>query len=491
MAAASLQQHFINTPIRITVVESSKIDTVGVGEATIPTIRRFYANLGMTDDDVLRATQGTCKLGIQFNDWYSPGSSFIHPFGHFGQSVRGVGFHHYWLKMRELGDLAPLGQYSLGVTLASNNKFILPAPNPPSTLSVFDWALHFDAALFAALMRDFATARGCTHVDAMITDVKLRPDDGFVESLVLDNGDSVSGDLFIDCSGFRSLLLDQALGIGYEDWSKWLFCDSACVAQTTNVGEPSPYTRVNARRAGWQWRIPLRSRTGNGYVYSSRFISDDDAQEEFRQNLEGDLLTEPRKLNFTPGRRSKSWYKNCVALGLSSGFLEPLESTSIALIETGIERLKSLFPGRGFDQACIDEFNENTALEYERVRDFIILHYKATKRDDTAFWRECSDLDIPETLQRKIELFRKRGYFVRYRWEMFHPASWLAIYAGFNILPESYDPAVDSMEERYLVDSLTAMRASVQKLVNESPAHQAFLDEVYKGGSAARRENRY
>jgi tryptophan halogenase len=481
MAAASLQQHFLNTPVEITLIESSKIDTIGVGEATIPTIRRFYQNLGMTDEEVLRATQGTCKLGIQFNDWHSPGSSFIHPFGLFGQDVRGIGFHHFWLRMKDRGDESPIARYSLGADLALHDKFVLPSPNPPSSLSIFDWALHFDASLFAGHMKSFATSKGCRHIDALITDVVQRSEDGFIESLQLDNGDTVTGDLFIDCSGFRSLLLDQTLEVGYEDWSRWLFCDSAWAVQSSNVGSPSPYTRVNAREAGWQWRIPLRSRTGNGYVYSSRFTDDPAALDVLVQHVDGELLTEPRKLNFTPGRRTRSWEKNCVALGLSSGFLEPLESTSIALIETGIERLKSLFPDRGFSQACIDEFNENTALEYERVRDFIILHYKLSRRDDTPFWRECAGMDIPGTLQKKIDLFRTRGYFVRYRWEMFHPVSWLAIYSGFNFLPETYDPGVDNFDEKYLEDSLSAMRASVRKAVEESPTHEEFLDTVYSG----------
>jgi tryptophan halogenase len=479
MTAASLQQHFANTPVTVTLIESSKIDTVGVGEATIPTIRRFYRSLGMSDEQVLRATHGTCKLGIQFNDWHSPGSSFIHPFGLFGQDVRNIGFHHYWLKMKGQGEATPIGDYSLGVSLAKNYKFNIPATNPPSSLSVFDWALHLDASRFAALMREFATSKGCRHIDAMITEVNQRADDGFIESLQLDSGETVSGDLFIDCSGFRGLLIDKTLDVGYEDWSRWLFCDSACVVQSRNVGDPAPFTRVDAREAGWQWRIPLRSRTGNGHVYSSRFVDDETARKTLTDNVEGELLTEPRKLSFTPGRREKCWHKNCIAVGLASGFLEPLESTSIALIETNIERIKMLFPDRGFNQAVIDEFNEISALEYERVRDFIILHYKASARDDTPFWRECSAMEIPETLQKKIELFRARGHFVRYRWEMFHPASWLAIYTGFDILPEDYDPGVDSFDARYVSESLSAMKASLQKFVGESPTHQGFLDDVY------------
>jgi tryptophan halogenase len=491
MAAASLQQHFLNTPLKITLIESSKIDTVGVGEATIPTIRRFYHNLGMSDQEVLQATQGTCKLGIQFNDWHRPGSSFIHPFGLFGQDVKGIGFHHFWLKLREQGDTTPIGAYSLGASLAVNNKFTFPSATPPSSLSIFDWALHFDASLFAKHMRQFATSKGCKHIDAMITEVTQRPEDGFIESLRLDNGETVRGDLFIDCSGFRSLLLDQTLEVGYEDWSEWLFCDSAVVAQTKNVGSPSPYTKVNARDAGWQWRIPLRSRTGNGHVYSSRFIDDQQAEDALTSTVEGELLTEPRKLTFRPGRRTRSWHKNCIALGLSSGFLEPLESTSIALIETGIERIKQLFPDRRFEQSCIDEFNEVSALEYERVRDFIILHYKATARSDTDFWRECGAMQIPETLQKKIDLFKARGYFLRYRWEMFHPASWLAIYTGFELLPDSYDPAVDSFDSGYIARSLGAMKASLEKAVKETPPHQEFLDTLDGGKEILRNEKRY
>ena len=491
MAAASLQQHFMNTPVTVSLIESSNIDTVGVGEATIPTIRRFYQDLGMTDAEVLLATQGTCKLGIQFNDWHKPGSSFIHPFGLFGQDVRNIGFHHFWLKLREQGDTTPIGEYSLGASLALNNKFIFPAAKPRSSLSVFDWALHFDASLFAAHMQDFAKSKGCRHIDAVVTNVYERPEDGFIEALQLDTGERISGDLFIDCTGFHGLLIDKTLEVGYEDWSQWLFCDSACVVQTENVGAPTPYTRVNARDAGWQWRIPLRSRTGNGYVYSSRFIDDQEAEDTLTRTIEGKMRGEPRKLSFVPGRRTESWSKNCIALGLSSGFLEPLESTSIALIETGIERIKQLFPDRGFDKTCIDEFNETTALEYERVRDFIILHYKASARDDTTFWRECTAMEIPETLQRKIDLFKARGYFVRYRWEMFHPASWLAIYTGFNILPETYDPGVESFEASYIAENLAAMKASLRKAVNESPEHQKFLDTLYGGGNIERRERKY
>ena len=484
MAAASLQHHFANTGLKFTVVDSSSIGTIGVGEATIPTIRRFYANLGLSDREVMRATQATVKLGIQFNDWHSAGSSFIHPFGLFGQDLRGIGFHHFWKKLRERGSGARLGEYSLGASLAVNEKFTPPSANPPSSLSVFDWALHLDASLFAEFLRDYAMRRGCSHIDSIITRVNLRREDGFIESLLLESGQELQGDLFIDCSGFRGLLIEEALHTGYENWSHWLRCDSAYAVQTESLGTPPPYTRVDAQGAGWQWRIPLRHRTGNGHVYSSSYMDDQRARDVLLENLQGRLLHEPRKLSFVPGRRKRAWNKNCIALGLAAGFLEPLESTSIALIETGIERIKMLFPDLSFNPHCIDEFNEMTAEEYERVRDFIILHYKGTARSDTEFWRDCAAADIPATLEKKIELFRARGHFVKYRWEMFHPASWLAIYEGFDILPQGYDPGVDAFDTAYVEKSLAAMHKSLRDAVAGAPSHQQFLDELYSNDKA-------
>lgn len=480
MAAASLQHHFANTGLDITVVESSNIGTVGVGEATIPTIRRFYRALELSDKEVMQATQATVKLGIQFNDWLKPGSSFIHPFGLYGQELRGIGFHHFWLKLRQQGLAARLGEYSLGAALALGGKFVAPSPNPPSSLSVFDWALHLDASRFAAFLQNYATDKGCRHVDAVVSAVNLQPEDGFIKSLSLDSGEELSGDLFIDCSGFRGLLIEQALHTGYEDWGDYLFCDSALAVQSGPGSDPRPYTCVNARPAGWQWKIPLRHRTGNGHVYSSRYMDDDRALKILLEGVEGEILHEPRKLTFTPGRRKKAWNRNCIALGLAAGFLEPLESTSIALIETGIERIKQLFPDMSFNPALIEEFNETTVEEYERVRDFIILHYKATARRDTDFWRDCASNEIPSSLQKKIELFQARGYFLKYRWEMFHPASWLAIYEGFDMLPDSYDPGVDAFDQGYIEQSLTAMHKSLCEAVDAAPPHQQFLDELHR-----------
>jgi tryptophan halogenase len=474
MAAAALSAHLRGTGTRITLVESSEIGTVGVGEATIPTIRRFYANLGMRDAEVMQACDATAKLGIRFVDWLRPGHDCVHPFGRFGQDLRGVDFHHYWLKARAAGDATALGAYSLGATLAERGHATIPAPNPPSQLSVFDWALHFDAALFAAHMRRFAETMGVTRIDARIADVVLRAEDGFVEALALADGRRIEGDLFIDCSGFRALLIGEALGIPYRDWSHWLLCDGAFAVQSEGAGEPPSCTTVTARTAGWQWRIPLRRREGNGLVFSSRFQSDDDAREELLANIPAAPTMEPRRLRFTPGRREAAWAKNCVALGLASGFLEPLESTSIALIETGIERLKQLFPDKRFDPAVIDEFNEQSAEEMERVRDFIILHYLLNGRDG-AFWQACREVALPDSLSRKLALWRARGAFVRYRWEMFSPASWLAIYAGFGDLPERTDPALAAVSDSELTRALAAMRGSIDEAVADTPTHAEFL----------------
>ena len=478
MAAAALVQHYRSTPLKITVVESSEIGTIGVGEATIPTIRRFYANLGMSDADVMRATQASCKLGIRFQGWSGEDSDFIHPFGLYGQDLNGVGFHHYWLKAHGEGDATPVGAYSLGAALAEGGRFTLPSRNPPSPMSVFDWALHLDASLFAQHLRRFAEASGCVRIDARVEAVLTRPD-GYIAALKLADGREIAGDLFIDCTGFRALLIGQTMGVGYEDWGDWLPCDAALAVQTENAEDepPQPFTRVTARRAGWQWGIPLRHRAGNGYVYSSRHISEDEATAELMANLPGRPLMEPRRIPFRPGRRARAWEKNCVALGLASGFLEPLESTSIALIETGIERLKQLFPDRRFLQPAIDEFNDQSAREMERVRDFIILHYRLNGRDDP-FWSECRDRPVPETLARKMALWTTRGEFIRYRWEMFHPASWLAIYSGMGCLPADYDPAVDAIDAEYLRRSLGQMRTAVSDMVARTPTHAAFLAEL-------------
>lgn len=479
MTAASLSQHFAKTSVVIKLVETSAIGTIGVGEATIPTLRRFYQKLGIKDVDLMRATQATVKLGIEFQDWYKQGTSFIHPFGLFGQKAHGIDFHHYWNKLRSRGDTSEFSEYSLGVALAKASKFTFPSPNPPSALSVFDWALHFDAALFAKVMQNYACAHGIEHIDAKINAVNLERDTGFIRSLSLDDGRELVGDLFIDCTGFRGLLIEETLHTGYIDWSPWLFCDRAIAVQSELVGAPVPRTLAKAQSAGWQWRIPLRHRQGNGHVYSSQFCRDTEAEEILLKHIDGKILHTPRQLTFTAGRRKQAWNKNCIAVGLAAGFLEPLESTSIALIETAIEKICGSFPNPYFNAERVARFNEVTATEYERVRDFIILHYKANQRDDSDFWRQCRDISLPETLQAKIDAYCERGEMLHYSWEMFHPSSWLAIYTGFNWLPAQYHPGVDAIDIDYVDRSLTEMRKSIKNAVDAIAPYEDFIAEHF------------
>lgn len=474
MAAAAFARHFVGIDLKIKLVESSGIGTIGVGEATIPTIRRFYAKLGMTDESVMQATGATAKLGILFQDWHRVGEGFIHPFGLYGQDYGDVAFHHLWLQRRLAGDPRPITEYSLGASLAEHGRMALPQPNPPTPLAVYDWAIHLDASLFAKHLRSYAEASGVERIDAVVAEVE-RGSAG-VAALRLDDGRRIEGDLFIDCTGFRSMLLGETMGVGFEDWRDWLPCDAAIAVQTENAAaDPPPYTRAHAKSAGWQWRIPLRHRAGNGLVYSSELMSEDEATATLMADLPGEPLIEPRRIPFRSGRRTQAWRGNVVALGLASGFLEPLESTSIALIETGIERLKELFPDRNMAPALADEFNDATAREMERVRDFIILHYKLTRRDDTPFWRHCQAMAVPETLRRKMALWDARGEFVRYRWEMFHPASWLAMYTGFDRLPASINPAVAGADMGRIGQALDRMRASVADAVRRTPTHAQFL----------------
>lgn len=483
MCAAALAKHFENTSISITLIESPDIATIGVGEATIPTLRRFYAALGLSDGDVIRATGATCKLGIEFADWYKPNHRFIHPFGRFGQDVKGIDFHHFWLKMHQAGYPAPIDSFSLGIQLAKAGKFSLPSNNPPSSLSRFDWALHFDATAFAQLMQKTAINLGVKHLQGTIKDVQLRESDGFISGLQLESQPPIYGDLFIDCTGFRALLIGKALGTSYQSWQDLLLCDKAVVVQTelSTPNAPPSFTQAKAHGAGWQWKIPLQTRQGNGHVFSSHFMDDDEATELLLEQAQAKPTQEPRIIHFKPGRREKAWAKNCIALGLAAGFLEPLESTSIALIETGIEKIKLLFPNKNCDQTLQDEFNDMTRMEYERVRDFIILHYKLNQREGEPFWDACRHMKTPKTLTKKMALFKSNGHLLKYRWEIFQNPSWIALYTGFNYLPKDYNPAADSFDNTYLESAFNAMKTSVSEAVSQTPSHQSFINSVMKG----------
>ncbi|MDP3404169.1 MAG: tryptophan 7-halogenase [Brevundimonas sp.] len=475
MTAAALST-LVNRPdLSIQLVESEEIGTVGVGEATIPHIRSFNQRLGLDEDMFMARTQATFKLGIEFRDWARLGDSYIHPFGAYGRSIDRVGFHHHWLRLRRAGTAAEIHDYSLPVVAARMGRFTRPGTDPRSLLSTFSYAFQFDAGLYAAYLREHAEAHGVVRTEGKVTRVEQDPHSGHIRAVELDRGDRIEGDLFIDCSGFRGLLIEGALKAGYEDWTQWLPCDRA-VAVPCDTVEPSvPYTRATALEAGWSWRIPLQHRVGNGYVYSSAFLSDDQAVERLLGRLEGPARAEPRLLRFTTGRRRRQWLGNCVAIGLSSGFLEPLESTSIHLIQAAITTLVELFPDTGFDPADADEFNRVMDLEYDRIRDFLVLHYNATERDDTPFWDHCRTMAVPDSLAEKMALFRERGVVARYRDGLFLEPSWLAVYFGQRMEPNAWDPLSDRAPDGPLAETLETLRTSIQREAAAMPLHEAFV----------------
>lgn len=475
MAAAAFSRFLNNGYTRITVVESDDIGTVGVGEATIPPILNFNAMIGLDENEFIAETKGTFKLGIEFVDWGAKGDSYFHPFGNYAQDLQGVHFHQLYLRERARRPLPDIAAWSMSAVAASLGKFGRPSANAQSPVRELFYAFHFDAGLYAKLLRRVSESRGIQRIEGTITDVTLRPEDGFVQSVTLADGRTVAGDLFIDCSGFRGLLIEEALETGYEDWRHWLPCDRAVAVPCANVREPTPFTRSTARDAGWQWRIPLQHRVGNGLVYSSEFLDDDTAEQQLLASLEGEPLAEPRRLRFVTGRRRESWSRNVVALGLSSGFIEPLESTSIHFIQSGIARLIALFPDKRFDPIERDEYNRQMRDLYEDVRDFIILHYKATQRADTPFWDRCRTMDIPESLSRKIDLFRGKGRLFRDGVELFSNTSWTAVLLGQRIVPREHEPAADALDENLVAQALEQMRQGYWETAQRLPTHAEFL----------------
>lgn len=476
MTAAALAKAF-GTHCEIRLVESAEIGTVGVGEATIPHIQLFNEMLGVDENEFMRKTQATFKLGIEFVNWKQIGESYVHPFGVYGDDIAAVPFHHYWLKLNSLGLAPALEDFSLTTQAAYSNKFMRPIAIQDSPLSKLNYAFQFDAGLYAAFLRDYSEVRGVKRVEGKIAQVHLREGDGFIQSLQLENGENIDGDLFIDCTGFRGLLIEQALHTGYEDWSHWLPCDRALAVPCTNTGELTPYTRATAHSAGWQWRIPLQHRTGNGHVYASRFMSDDEACALLLKNLDGEPLAEPKPLRFTTGKRKRFWNKNCVAIGLASGFMEPLESTSIHLIQTAIARLISLFPTRSFHQSEINLYNQRADYEYERIRDFLILHYNATERRDSAFWNHCREMEIPEYLREKMSLYQNSGRIYRESDELFSVPSWLAVFEGQGVRARGYHPLVDTMDIDVLSAHLANHKKIIAKCTSLMPEHFQFIQQ--------------
>ncbi|KQU53180.1 tryptophan halogenase [Sphingomonas sp. Leaf339] len=475
MSAAYLARMLAHLPIAITVIDSAAIGTVGVGEATVPAIRDFLAAVELGEPEVLRETSGTIKYGIRFDGWVAPDKAFFHPFGLYGVPARGVAFHQYWLKLKAAGDDLPIGDYCLATQLAEQGLFLPPPDRPANDLGVFNFAVHFDASKFAAMLRRLSIANRVTHIDGRIDRVERDGEDGRVTAVHLEGDRRVEGDLWIDCSGFRSLLLGEALGVPYIDWRHWLPCDRAIALPCRAAAAPRPFTTATARPAGWQWHIPLQQRVGNGHIYSSDHMSDDEAEHILRANLEGEALAEPNRLRFTAGHRDRFWDRNVVGIGLSSGFLEPLESTSITLIQSGLERLVALFPDRDVDPRLAATYNRQSTLEFERVRDFLFLHYQANGRTGERFWDERRSVALPETLQRKLDAWRSGGEFVRYEWESFQDASWLSMYAGFGDLPPRHSPLADRFDTGALRGTFARMREAIAGTLAHAEPHAAFL----------------
>ena len=481
MTAAALSRFLDNGYTTVTVVESDEIGTVGVGEATIPSIAAFNRLLDIDEDDFVRATQGTFKLGIEFVDWGRIGDSYFNPFGTYGADLNGLDFHQIYLKFAGDPGARPLFAYSLPTMAARANRFARTG-DPASPLGGMTYAFHFDAGLYARYLRAYAERHRVVRHEGRIVTVERDAANGHVAAVVLADGRRVAGELFVDCSGFRGLLIEETLASGYDDWSHWLPCDRAVAVPSTNGEGLPPYTRATARPAGWQWRIPLQHRTGNGHVYASAFMDRDEATTILLASLAGEPLAEPRHLSFTAGRRRRFWNANVVAVGLAGGFLEPLESTSIHLIQKGISNLLALFPDAGFAAIERDEYNRLMAAAYDGVRDFIILHYHATTRDDSPFWHYVRTMPVPDTLRRKLDLFRAKARVFRYDDELFSITSWVAVMLGQGVLPHDYDPIVDALDEARVRAALGGMATDVARIVGQMPQQAEFIAAHCRGG---------
>lgn len=486
MAAAMLSKLFAGQ-LSIQLVESDAIATVGVGEATIPPIQLFNNVLGIKEADFLTATQGTCKLGIEFQGWGNADSCYMHAFGEIGRPLGLTPFQHFWLRAKALGDESELWQYSLNWLAAKQGRFHNASQLGGSTaghnsIKGLSYAYHFDAGFYAQFLRKLSEANGVQRIEGRIEQVHCDPESGDIQSLQLENGTHLNADLFIDCSGFRSLLLGQALQVPFEDWSHWLPCDRAVAMATEGQHAAQPYTRSIAHEAGWQWHIPLQHRSGNGLVYSSAYYSDEQALQCLKDNLQDKTISEPNFLRFRTGRRQLQWHKNCIALGLASGFLEPLESTSLHLVQTGITRLVKLFPHRGIKTADIAEYNRQSQYEFERIRDFIILHYHLNNRSEP-FWQQVREMAIPESLRHKIELFRASGSVVKEQDELFAEVAWLQVLLGQGAEPLDFHPLAQQLTPEQLKGFMQDLRHLLSSTAAKLPQHQAFIDYMQQQAS--------
>ena len=480
MSAATLAQAFQGKLSDVILIESDEIGIVGVGEATIPPIRQFNKLMGIDEVEFVKRTQATFKLGIEFVDWKQKGQAYMHPFGAYGREIDLISFHHYWLRMHGLGDTTPLEAYSLPIQAARGNRFVVGPNDANSIFSTYSYAFHFDAGLYAKFLRGHCEAMGVKRIEGKITGVNLNPEDGYIDSVTLASGQTITGDFFIDCSGFRGLLIGEALKVGYDDWSALLPCNRAAAVPCERVSPLTPYTRSTARTAGWQWRIPLQSRTGNGHVFCSDFTSEEDATRTLMDNLDGKPLADPRLLKFTTGKRARMWEKNCIAVGLASGFLEPLESTSIHLVQKAIARFTGFLPTKRHDPVSQNAFNKLMSGEYTEIRDFLVLHYKATERDDSAFWNYCRNMPVPDSLTERLDLFRARARILSHSDDLFGEASWLAVMWGQGIQPQHYDPLVDVLEPTDIAARLAKMRGMINDIVARMPTQDVFIEKACK-----------
>lgn len=488
MTAAALAKHF-GSQCSIRLVESEDIGTIGVGEATVPPIREFNRLLELDEVEFMRATNATFKLGIQFENWGQIGDRYLHPFGTYGSIIDGVRFHHYWQKLRAEGQATEFADYNLPAVAAADNRFSLAGDGDARFDLNNHYAYHFDATLYAHYLRKWSEPRGVERLEGKVVDVSLHPDSGDIRSVTLEDGTELVADLFIDCSGFRALLMGQALQAGFEDWSHWLPVDRAW-AVTANYPDQAripPYTRTRALAAGWQWRVPLQNRTGNGHVFCSRFISEDEAHGQMLENVEGEITAEPRLLKFTTGIRKQQWHRNCVAVGLSAGFLEPLESTSIYLIQCSIVALLNHFPAQGINPAHRDQFNRELLGRYAEARNFLLMHYHTSARTDTPFWAHCQELSIPEELAHRINLFRTGGYVSVKQHELFIEHSWLAVLLGQGVMPGAHDPRVDRLDSKQISAELERIRQGIGNAVAKMPDHEQVLADYCANDLRVRR----
>ena len=475
MAAAALIR-LLPHACTVRLIESAEIGIVGVGEATLPHLRAFVEMLGIDEADFMRSTHATFKLGIDFRDFGRLGTHYLHPFGSFGTDLNGVPFHHYWLRMRAAGREDDLFGYSLANVMSAQNRFVPPSADANSMLSTYNYAYQFDATLFGPYLRDWSVARGVERTEGRVVEVEQNGESGDIAALRMESGERIEGDLFVDCSGFASILLGRTLGAEWEDWSHWLPCDRAVALPCTSPPGPiEPYTRATAMAAGWRWRIPLQHRIGNGYVYSSAHISDEAAAAAILGAVEGSPIAEPRVLRFRAGRRKQSCVRNVVAVGLASGFLEPLESTSIYLTQGAIMQLIQLFPIGRITDSDRDEFNRLVDLEYDRIRDFLILHYHATQRDDSDFWNHVRTMEVPDSLKEKMELFRVGGRIAKYSEGLFYEPSWLAVYVGQGIIPDGWDARADAPAADALAGAMDRLRGRIAEAVAAMPDQSRFM----------------